>query len=98
MIPPPAGSLDPMKARIASERLYALHIQDGTTERDDHLPPGHGVLDFDSYARALADIEFDGAWTLEVEAKNHPGSVEDVAMELADIRDRWEFEGMGNIT
>jgi len=85
------------EARVASERLYALHIQDGSTDDDDHLPPGHGVLDFDSYARALADIEFDGAWTLEVEAKNHPGSVEDVAMELAGIRDRWESERMANI-
>ena len=85
------------EARVASERLYALHIQDGSTD-DDHLPPGHGVLDFDSYARALADIEFDGAWTLEVLAKNHPASVEDVAIELADIRDRWESKGMGNIT
>ena len=85
------------EARIASERLYALHIQDGLTNDDDHLPPGHGVLDFDSYARALQDIDFDGAWTLEVLAKNHPGSVEDVAIELADIRDRWDSEGMGNI-
>ena len=85
------------EARIASERLYALHIQDGSTDDDDHLPPGHGVLDFDSYARALADIEFDGAWTLEVLTKHHPGSVEDVAIELADIRDRWESERMGNI-
>ncbi len=85
------------EARIASERLYALHIQDGSTDSDDHLPPGHGVLDFDSYATALNEIEFDGAWTLEVLAKNHPGSVEDVAIELADIRDRWESEGMGNI-
>ena len=85
------------EARVASERLYALHIQDGSTDDDDHLPPGHGVLDFDSYARALDDIEFDGAWTLEVLAKNHPGSVEDVAIELAGIRDRWESQGMGNI-
>ena len=86
------------EARIASERLYALHIQDGSTDADDHLPPGRGVLDFDAYARALDDIEFDGAWTLEVAAKNHPGNVEDVAIELADIRDRWDSEGMGNIT
>ena len=85
------------EARVASDRLYALHIQDGSTDDDDHLPPGHGVLDFDSYARALDDIGFDGAWTLEVLAKNHPGSVEDVAIEVADIRDRWDSEGMGNI-
>ena len=69
----------------------------GVIMDDDHLPPGHGVLDFDSFATALDDIEFGGAWTLEVLALNHPGSVEDVAIELADIRDRWESEGMGNI-
>ena len=85
------------EARIASDRLYALHIQDGSTDDDDHLPPGHGILDFDSYARALEEIEFDGAWTLEVLAKNHPGSVEDVAIELAEIRDRWDSHGMGNV-
>ena len=45
----------------------------------------------------LDDIGFDGAWTIEVLAKNHPGSVEDVALELASIRDRWEAEGMGNV-
>lgn len=85
------------EARIASERLYALHIQDGSTDGDDHLPPGHGVIDFDSFAKALADIGFDGAWTIEVLSKNHPGTVEDVALELAGIRDRWEAEGMGNV-
>ena len=86
------------EARVASERLYALHIQDGSTDDDDHLPPGHGVLDFDSYATALDDIGFDGAWTLEVLAKNHPGSIEDVAIELGNIRDRWDAEGMGNVS
>ena len=55
------------------------------------------MLDFDSYATALRDLEFDGAWTLEVLAKNHPGSVEDVAIELAVIRDRWDADGMGNL-
>ena len=86
------------EARIASERLYALHIQDGSTDSDDHLPPGHGILDFDSYSKALADIEFDGAWTMEVLAKNHPGTIEDVAIELANIRDRWDTDGMGNVS
>lgn len=85
------------ETRIASDRLYALHIQDGSTDDDDHLPPGHGVIDFDSFAKALDDIGFDGAWTLEVLAKNHPGSVEDVALELAAIRDKWEAEAMGNV-
>ena len=86
------------EARVASDRLYALHIQDGSTDNDDHLPPGYGVLDFDSYAKALADIQFDGAWTLEVLSRNHPGSIEDVAIELSNIRDQWDANGMGNVT
>ena len=85
------------EARIASERLYALHIQDGFSDEDDHLPPGHGTIDFDSFRQALEDIGFDGAWTMEVLATNHPGTVEDVAIELAEIRDRWMSEGMGNV-
>ena len=85
------------ETRIASERLYALHIQDGSSDEDDHLPPGHGVIDFDSFGQALDDIGFDGAWTLEVLATNHPGTVEDVAIELTTIRDRWVAEGMGNV-
>ena len=85
------------EARIASDRLYALHIQDGSTEKDDHLPPGHGVLDFDSYAKALKDIEFNGAWTFEVLTRNHPESVENVALEIATIRDGWNSNGMSNI-
>ena len=84
------------ETRIASERLYALHIQDGSSDDDDHLPPGHGVIDFDSFGQALTDIGFDGAWTLEVLATNHPGTVEDVAIELAAIRDRWVAEGIRN--
>jgi sugar phosphate isomerase/epimerase len=84
------------ETRIASERLYALHIQDGSSDEDDHLPPGHGVIDFDSFGQALTDIGFDGAWTLEVLATNHPGTVEDVAIELAAIRDRWVAEGIRN--
>ena len=58
---------------------------------------GHGVIDFDSFGQALDDIGFDGAWTIEVLATNHPGTVEDVAIELAAIRDRWVAEGMGNV-
>ena len=83
------------ETRIASDRLYALHIQDGSSDEDDHLPPGHGVIDFDSFGQALEDIGFDGAWTIEVLATNHPGTVEDVAIEVAAIRDRWVAEGMG---
>jgi hypothetical protein len=55
-------------------------------------------LDFNSYAKALADINFGGAWTLEVLVKNHPGSVEDVTIETVEIRDRWNTQGMGNIS
>ena len=85
------------EARIASERLYALHIQDGSTTDDDHLPPGHGVLNFDAFGKALNDINFDGAWTLEVLGKNHPGTIEDVAIECAAIHDQWREQGMGDV-
>ena len=85
------------EARIASDRLYALHIQDGFTQEDDHLPPGHGTLDFESYGKALKEIQFDGAWTLEVLSKNHPGTLEDITLELSRIKTSWTNNGMTNL-
>lgn len=85
------------EARIASDRLLALHLQDGHTNDDDHLPPGHGILNFDLYGKVLDDIGFEGARTLEVLIKNHPGNIEDVVTEVTSIREKWETDGMSNI-
>lgn len=85
------------QTRIAGDRLYALHIQDGSSPEDDHLPPGRGVIDFDAFGKALKDIAFDGAWTFEIGYKNYPGSLEEAASEVAAVRERWEKHGIKKV-
>lgn len=61
------NGLDPAdEARIAGERLIALHMQDTDALEDRHWPPGLGNIDWRRFGAALTEIGFDGAWTFEV--------------------------------
>ncbi len=61
------NSLDPAdEARIAGERLIALHLQDTDAVEDRHWPPGLGNINWRRVSAALIEIGFDGAWTFEV--------------------------------
>ena len=61
------NGLDPAdEARIAGERLIALHLQDTDALEDRHWPPGLGNINWRRVGAALTEIGFDGAWTFEV--------------------------------
>ena len=61
------NGLDPAdEARIAGERLIALHLQDTDAVEDRHWPPGMGNINWRRVSAALIEIGFDGAWTFEV--------------------------------
>ena len=91
------SGLDPAEqARIASERLYALHIQDVDGQDDCHWVPGHGVIDWSALGAALSAIGFDGAWTIEALAGRTEATAEQVAAECAALSERWEASGMSN--
>ncbi len=61
------NGLDPAdEARIAGERLIALHLQDTDAVEDRHWPPGLGNINWRRVSAALTEIGFDGAWTFEV--------------------------------
>ena len=61
------NGLDPAdEARIAGERLIALHLQDTDALEDRHWPPGLGNINWRRVSAALMEIGFDGAWTFEV--------------------------------
>ena len=63
------NGLDPAdEARIAGERLIALHMQDTDAVEDRHWPPGLGTVNWRRVSAALIEIGFDGAWTFEVRA------------------------------
>jgi sugar phosphate isomerase/epimerase len=45
--------------------VQALHIHDNYGSVDNHLLPGHGRLDWEEITKALADIDYQGDFTLE---------------------------------
>ena len=45
--------------------VQALHIHDNFGSVDNHLLPGHGRLDWNEITKALADIDYQGDFTLE---------------------------------
>ena len=61
------NGMDPAdEARIAGERLIALHMQDTDAVEDRHWPPGLGTINWRRVSAALIEIGFDGARTFEV--------------------------------
>jgi len=61
------GDLGPGRAlRMAGERLITTHLHDNHGERDDHMPPGDGIIEWDDVAKALTDIGYAGCVMLEL--------------------------------
>ena len=52
--------------RMAGERLITTHIQDNLGERDDHMPPWDGTIDWDDVVAALAEVGYAGCVQLEL--------------------------------
>lgn len=51
---------------VAGPRLIHVHANDNHGHRDDHLPPGDGLLDWADIAGSLKAIEFSGWIMLEL--------------------------------
>ena len=50
---------------ISKDCLRALHVHDNDGVQDQHLLPMCGVIDWAEFSRALAEIGFDGVFSLE---------------------------------
>jgi sugar phosphate isomerase/epimerase len=50
----------------AAGRIVHVQASDNRGHTDDHLPPGHGILDWAAIHAALETARFDGVYTLEV--------------------------------
>jgi sugar phosphate isomerase/epimerase len=51
---------------VSARRLVHVHASDNHGHRDDHLPPGDGMLDWADIARSLAEMQFRGWVMLEL--------------------------------
>jgi len=72
--------------RIMGEKLVTTHLQDNFGERDDHLPPGLGTIDWLATMAAFRDVQY--TRTLMVEISDCPPGREPVARR--DIRQSFE--------
>ena len=55
------------KVRYASDLIKIIHVHDNMGDRDNHLIPYEGCVDFADFAEALFDIGYDGIFNLETE-------------------------------
>ena len=56
----------PAMVRTIGKRLGVLHLHDNDGERDDHLPPYLGNLDFDAMMEALKEVGYEGNINFEI--------------------------------
>lgn len=70
------------ETRRLGKYIRVTHIHDNKQNRDLHLFPMFGRLDWPSFAKALKDIEYDGVFLLEV---NPPKTLPDELFEEAGV-------------
>lgn len=82
------NGLDPAdEARIAGDRLIALHLQDTDGVVDRHWAPGQGTITWPHVLAALIEIRFRGAWTFEIRSGDVP--LAQLAAQIRGIADAW---------
>lgn len=58
---------DPVEAlRTIGEHLITLHLHDNHGERDEHLLPGRGTVDWNGVVSALDEIQYPGVFMYEL--------------------------------
>ena len=55
---------------IGKDLLRVLHVHDNDGRRDLHQLPGEGVIDWEDFGKALAEIGFEGTVSLETSVKD----------------------------
>lgn len=56
----------PAALRLIGKRLKALHVADNFGQKDDHLAPYFGTIEWEPIMKALKDIEYAGDFTFEI--------------------------------
>lgn len=76
--------------RALGDQICVLHIHDNRGQRDEHLPPYAGVIDWADFVRALREIGYDGVFSLEPGYAAQESAEQRVAyyLELAGIAHR----------
>lgn len=80
----------PQAIRMAGSLLLTTHLQDNFGERDDHMPPGMGYIDWEEVFKALDEINYSRTLMLELTdappASRMYNQEEEVKTGLANVR------------
>ena len=79
------GGDPPTTLRAIGKHLITLHLHDNHGEKDEHLLPGRGNINWQQVSAALGDINYNGAFMYEI---NRPEDVGDLAANAAWIQER----------
>ena len=82
----PAGEI-----LTAGARLWGTHLQDVDYDdpQDNHWPPTHGGLDWESIRGAMREVEYAGQWTFEVAAGRRGETPEELARATRRVASEW---------
>ncbi|MEG1924836.1 MAG: sugar phosphate isomerase/epimerase family protein [Ruthenibacterium sp.] len=58
--------------RAIGKRIKTTHVADNHGRRDEHLAPFYGFVDWPLMMRTLAEIEYEGDFTYEIQAMSSP--------------------------
>jgi|GEM_PF-932982 len=75
--------------RRAASRIITTHIQDCDGQNDQHLMPGYGSINWDSYMQAFYEAGYAGPWIFEV-GKAGEAALEQAADAMNLLRGAWE--------
>lgn len=79
---------DPLEAWTAMAPLVrSTHLHDNNGDKDEHLFPFEGTIDWDALGGAMSKASGDFPWLLEI---HDPSSVEDPVKHAWDLFERWE--------
>ena len=59
---------------MAGPLLLTTHLQDNHGQRDDHMPPGMGTIDWNDVFQALNEINYERTFMLELTDAPTPDS------------------------
>jgi len=65
---------------IGKEYLKVLHIHDNMGERDQHLLPFKGIIDWEDFSKALKEIGFDGCLSVEAAPQSANPSLDGIEL------------------
>lgn len=62
----------PSFIRMAGDRLKCTHVNDNLGDKDSHLPPYFGSIDWKDTVQALRDIHYEGDFSFELNPQSYP--------------------------